>query len=118
LGAAGKPDIGCLFPDTDESIRGMSSLAILHRISMLLHVEGLSICNIDCTVIAEAPEVSPHSYAMKENLAGVLNIRPLRIGIKATTNEGMGFLGRKEGIAALAIANLVSVVYREAATSS
>jgi 2-C-methyl-D-erythritol 2,4-cyclodiphosphate synthase len=113
LGAAGKPDIGCLFPNTDESVRGMSGLAILHRVSMLLHAVGLSICNIDCTVIAEAPKVLPHSHAMKEKLAGALDIKPLRVGIKATTNEGMGFLGRKEGIAVLAIANLVSVVHKE-----
>jgi len=108
LGAAGKPDIGCLFPNTDESIRGISGLEILRRVSVLLHAEGLSICNIDCTVIAEAPEVSPHSYAIKEKLARVLDIRPTRVGIKATTNEGMGFLGRKEGIAVLATASLVS----------
>ncbi|QQY08614.1 MAG: 2-C-methyl-D-erythritol 2,4-cyclodiphosphate synthase [Candidatus Xiphinematobacter sp.] len=107
LGAAGKPDIGCLFPNTDRSVRGISSLEILRRVSTLLRAEGLIVCNIDCTVIAETPKVAPHAHAIKEKLAGVLDIKPPRVGIKATTNERMGFLGRKEGIAALAIASLV-----------
>ena len=108
LGAAGQPDIGCFFPNTDESIRGVCSLEILQKVHSLLQSEGLTISNADCTVIAEFPTVAPYLHAIKGKLAEVLDIKPLRIGVKATTNEGMGFLGRREGIAVLAIASLAS----------
>lgn len=104
LGAAGEPDIGHMFPNTDPSIRGISSLEILRRVRARLDECGVVIHNIDATVIAEEPRISPHLTAMKENVGAALGLPPTRVGIKATTNESMGFLGRGEGIAALASA--------------
>ncbi len=104
LGAAGEPDIGHLFPNTDPSIRGMSSLEILRRVRTYLVERSVKIHNVDATVIAEEPRLAPHVAAMKENVGAALDLPPGRVGIKATTNENMGFLGRGEGIAALASA--------------
>ena len=106
LGAAGEPDIGHLFPNTDQSIRGISSLEILRRVRALLASKSAAIQNIDSTLIAEEPKMSPHLALMKERIGAALELPPQRIGIKATTNESMGFLGRGEGIAALATATL------------
>lgn len=106
LGAAGEPDIGHLFPNTDPSIRGISSLEILRRVRALLASKSAAIHNIDSTLIAEEPKMSPHLALMKERIGAALELPPQRIGIKATTNESMGFLGRGEGIAALATATL------------
>jgi 2-C-methyl-D-erythritol 2,4-cyclodiphosphate synthase len=106
LGAAAHADIGHLFPNTDESLRGMSSIVIVRTVREKLVAQGNVILNVDATLIAEAPKISPHLAAMKSNLAEALGIAPDRIGIKATTNEGLGFLGRGEGIAALAVAAL------------
>lgn len=106
LGAAGEPDIGHLFPNTDPSIRGISSLEILRRVRALLASKSATIHNIDSTLIAEEPKMSPHLALMKERIGAALELPPQRIGIKATTNESMGFLGRGEGIAALATATL------------
>lgn len=102
LGAAGEPDIGHMFPNTDPSIRGISSLEILRKVRCRLEELFVTIHNVDATLIAEEPKISPHLPAMKENIAQALGIS--RVGIKATTNEGMGFPGRGEGIAALASA--------------
>lgn len=107
LGAAGHPDIGHFFPNTDPSIRGISSLEILRRVDTLMQTVGLRVHNVDCTIIMEAPKISPYLAMMKGELAQVLNIDSARVGIKATTNEGLGFLGRGEGIAALAVASLI-----------
>jgi len=104
LGAAGEPDIGHLFPNTDPSIRGISSLEILRRVRALLTDRGVTIHNIDATLIAEEPKISPHLTAMKSRVGEALGLVPGRVGIKATTNEGMGFPGRGEGMAALATA--------------
>jgi len=106
LGAAGERDIGHHFPNTDMSIRGISSLEILRRVRDVLTAKGASIVNIDATLIAEEPKISPHLAAMKTALSEALSLPPERIGIKATTNEGMGFLGRGEGIAAMAVASV------------
>jgi len=106
LGAAGLPDIGHYFPPSDESIRGISSLEILRRVAALVRETGGIIVNVDSTLIAEAPRILPHLAAMKENIAGALGILPGQVGVKATTNEKMGFLGRREGIAAMAVAVL------------
>lgn len=106
LGAAGERDIGHHFPNTDMSIRGISSLEILRRVRDVLAAKGASIVNIDATLIAEEPKISPHLAAMKTALSEALSLPPERIGIKATTNEGMGFLGRGEGIAAMAVASV------------
>jgi 2-C-methyl-D-erythritol 2,4-cyclodiphosphate synthase len=104
LGAAGEPDIGHFFPNTDESLRGMSSLLIVQTVREKLSAMGAVILNIDATLVAEAPKMAPYLAAMKSNLADALAVPPGRVGIKATTNEGMGFVGRGEGIAALAVA--------------
>lgn len=102
LGCMGLPDIGHYFPPTDDSIEGISSLKILEKCRDLLTERNAVIQNIDSQMIAEAPRVLPHAEAMKENIAKALGITSGQIGIKATTNETMGFVGRKEGIAALA----------------
>ena len=104
LGAAGEPDIGHLFPNTDPGIRGISSLEILRRVRALLDEKSSRLHNIDATLIAEEPKISPHLALMKERIGAALGLPPTRIGIKATTNESMGFLGRGEGMAALATA--------------
>lgn len=106
LGAAGERDIGHHFPNSDMSIRGISSLEILRRVRDVLAAKGASIVNIDATLIAEEPKISPHLATMKAALSEALSLPPERIGIKATTNEGMGFLGRGEGIAAMAVASV------------
>jgi len=104
LGAAGEADIGHFFPNTDESLRGISSIEILRRVQARLTEKSTGILNVDATLIAEMPQIAPHLSAMKAVLSAALGLRPDRIGIKATTNEGMGFLGRGEGIAAMAVA--------------
>ncbi|MFZ4680949.1 MAG: 2-C-methyl-D-erythritol 2,4-cyclodiphosphate synthase [Terrimicrobiaceae bacterium] len=104
LGAAGEPDIGHYFPNTDESLRGISSIEILRRVQAVLTAKSVVILNVDATLIAEMPKIAPHLAAMKAALGAALSLPPQRIGIKATTNEGMGFLGRGEGIAAMAVA--------------
>lgn len=104
LGAAGEPDIGHLFPNTDPSIRGISSLEILRRIRALLEAKSIRIHNIDATLVAEEPKISPHLSLMKERVGASLGLPSDRIGIKATTNESLGFLGRNEGMAAMATA--------------
>lgn len=107
LGAAGERDIGHHFPNTDPALAGMSSLRILHRVRELLYSLYLEIANVDITLIAEAPKIGPHLETMRTTLAGALEIMPGQIGIKATTNEGIGFIGRGEGMAALATAALL-----------
>jgi len=104
LGAAGLPDIGHLFPNTDESIRGISSIEILRGVVKVLTEKQVRIQNIDATLVAERPKIAPHLAAMKKNISEALGLLPDYVGIKATTNERLGFLGREEGIAAMAVA--------------
>lgn len=104
LGCLGLPDIGHYFPPTDESIEGISSLKILEKCRELCDERSAVIQNVDSSMIAEAPKVLPHAEAMKAKIAQALGVSTGQIGIKATTNETMGFVGRKEGIAALASA--------------
>jgi len=104
LGAAGEPDIGHLFPNTDPAIRGICSLEILRRVRAVLDEKSISLHNVDATLIAEEPRISPHLAEMKNRVGSALGLSPARVGIKATTNESMGFLGRSEGMAALATA--------------
>lgn len=106
LGAVGERDIGHHFPNTDESIRGISSLEILRKISFLLAGQNSRVINVDATLIAEMPKISPYVAEMRANISEALGIPVARVGVKATTNEGMGFLGRGEGIAALAVASV------------
>lgn len=103
LGAAGLCDIGSLFPDSDPAYEGISSLILLEKVKEKLHEAGFSIINVDCTIVAQAPKLMPHIPAMREKLASVLSLSPDRIGVKATTEEHLGFTGRKEGIAAHAV---------------
>ena len=104
LGSLGLPDIGFYFPPTDASIEGICSLRILEKCAELAKEKGYVITNVDSTLIAEAPKVMKHAAAMKEKIAEVLRIQPDQVGIKATTNERMGFVGREEGMAAMAVA--------------
>jgi 2-C-methyl-D-erythritol 2,4-cyclodiphosphate synthase len=107
LGAAGMEDIGHLFPNTEERWRGADSRALLREVHRRLGDARWRVVNIDVALIAEAPRIAPHIPAMKGNIAADLLTDADRIGIKATTNETMGFVGRREGIAALAVALLV-----------
>jgi 2-C-methyl-D-erythritol 2,4-cyclodiphosphate synthase len=104
LGAIGAQDIGQHFPNTDESIRGISSIEILRRVAGLLEKSKARPVNVDATLIAEAPKIAPHVDAMRKKVAGALGMSEADIGIKATTNEGLGSIGRGEGIAAIAVA--------------
>lgn len=106
LGAIGESDIGHHFPNDDESIRGISSLEIVRKAVELVREQGGRLLNIDAALIAETPKVGPHLPGMKAALAGVLGIPERRIGIKATTNERLGAIGRREGIAAMAVASV------------
>lgn len=108
LGAAGKRDIGYYFPNNDPTIRGISSLKILEKTIQLLTEDQLNLINIDATLIAEQPMINPHIDEMKEKISLALHLDTSCIGIKATTNEGLGFLGRGEGMAAMAIATVQS----------
>lgn len=109
LGAAGLRDIGAHFPDTDPQYRGANSLHLLGQVVGLLRREGLQPHNVDLTLLAERPKIAPHIESMRRNLAETLGLPPQRVGIKATTNEGMGFVGRGEGMAAYAVATLLPV---------
>jgi len=111
LGALALGDLGKHFPDSDAKWRGVSSLVILERIRQLTAEAGGRIVNVDSTLIAEAPKMAPHVPEMRRNLARALGIEPERVSVKATTNEGLGTIGRGEGIAALAVA-LVEVPLR------
>lgn len=109
LGALGEPDIGYWFPPTDASIEGISSLKILEKVAQIAADKGMKIVNVDSTVVAEAPKVNPHRTAMKEKIAAALGLTPDLIGVKATTNERMGFVGREEGVAAMAVVSVEKV---------
>jgi 2-C-methyl-D-erythritol 2,4-cyclodiphosphate synthase len=109
LGAAGEKDIGHHFPNTDPSLEGIDSQEILRRVQAILTTRQLAIVNIDCSLIAEGPKVGPRLQAMKARLSETLQIPAQRIGIKATTNEGLGFIGRGEGIAAMAVASVQKI---------
>src|SRR5690606_14999649 len=104
LGALGLPDIGHWFPPGDPACLDISSLKILEKAAALCREQGRELVNIDSTLVAEAPKVLPHRDAMKANIGRALGIDPARVGIKATTNELMGFVGRREGMAAMAVA--------------
>lgn len=104
LGAAGLPDIGYYFPPGDETIRGISSLEILRRARAEIDAFGGRLNNVDASLVAERPKILPHVPLMKERIAAALGLKVSQVGIKATTNEKLGFLGREEGMAALATA--------------
>jgi len=106
LGALGEPDIGHYFPPSDPSIKDISSIEILRKVAGVVAAREATVINVDVTLIAEAPRILPHVPAMKENIAHVLGISTGQIGVKATTNEGMGFVGRGEGMSAMAVASV------------
>jgi 2-C-methyl-D-erythritol 2,4-cyclodiphosphate synthase len=108
LGAAGLGDIGEHFPDTDERWRDADSIALLGEVRALIAQQGLRPLNVDCTVIMEAPKLAPHRQAIRERLAAALELEIARVNVKASTGEGIGFVGRGEGVAALAVAGLHS----------
>ncbi len=110
LGAAALGDIGKHFPDTDDQYKGISSIALLEKVAKLLEKECYMIENIDATIIAQQPKMRPYIEQMEENIANALGIEKNRVNVKATTEEGLGFTGQKEGISSQAIC-LISSMY-------
>lgn len=106
LGAAGLGDIGERFPDTDERFRGADSIELLRTVAAAVADAGLEVVNVDCTLVMQAPRLAPHKQAIRERLATALGMSEARVNVKATTGEGIGFVGRGEGVAALAVASL------------
>jgi 2-C-methyl-D-erythritol 2,4-cyclodiphosphate synthase len=106
LGALALGDIGLHFPDTAAEWRGADSVAMLKRVHRLIQNEGAHIINIDSTVVLEAPRLRPHIEQMRERIAEAVGLDIKRISIKATTNERLGFIGREEGVAAYAVAEV------------
>lgn len=104
LGAAGLEDIGHHFPDTDPAYAGADSLELLATVTGILRHNGLQPVNVDAVVICEEPRIAPHRQAMRERLAAAMNIGVQQVGLRGTTTEGLGFTGRREGIAAQAVA--------------
>jgi 2-C-methyl-D-erythritol 2,4-cyclodiphosphate synthase len=106
LGALGEGDIGQFFPNTDPRWKGAASRIFLQEAARQAKFHQGRLINIDATIIAQEPKVIPHVQGMKRNIADALGINPARVGIKATTNEMLGFIGRGEGIAAMAVASV------------
>ena len=106
LGAIGAGDIGHHFPNTDESIRGISSIEILKHVASLLNERNARVTNVDATVIAETPKLAPHVAAMRREIATAIGVSESDVSGKATTNEKLGAIGQGEGIAAIAIATV------------
>ena len=113
LGAANLRDIGYHFPNTDPQWKGADSLKLLAASYELVQAAGWQLVNADCTLVAEAPKINPHVPAMQQAIAGAMQVQEAQVSIKATTNEKLGFLGREEGISALASV----LVYAPAPTS-
>lgn len=109
LGAAALGDIGRHFPDTDEAYKGISSMVLLSKVKDLILKEGYKVNNIDATIAAQQPKIAPYIKAMNENIAQTLKIEDSQVNVKATTTEGLGFVGNKEGIAAYAIVSLIKI---------
>lgn len=109
LGAAALGDIGKHFPDTDPAYKGISSVKLLSHVMEFLKDSGFSVGNVDAVIIAQKPKMAPHIPQMKKNLAEAMGISENRVNIKATTEEGLGFTGREEGIASQAVCLLEEV---------
>lgn len=107
LGAIGEPDIGYWFPPQDAGCENICSLRIVEKAVGLLHAQGGRVVNADCALIAETPKIMPFVPQMKETLAPILGVSPKRVGVKATTNEKLGALGRREGMAAFATVSVL-----------
>lgn len=108
LGAAAAGDIGTLFPDDDPANRGRDSLDMLRRAVAEVHAHGWRVVSADITVVAERPRLAPHREAMRAALAGALGVSPGDVGLKGKSNEGMGWIGRGEGLACMAVATLAA----------
>ena len=106
LGAAGAGDIGMHFPPGDPGLEGVSSLLLLERTAAVIAADGWCIVNVDATMLAQRPRLSPHVADMRNNIAAALSVEPPQISVKATTTDHLGFTGREEGIAATAVALL------------
>jgi 2-C-methyl-D-erythritol 2,4-cyclodiphosphate synthase len=104
LGAAGLGDIGQLFPDTDPAYAGANSLELLRKVGEMVRQRGFVPLQVDCTILAQKPRLTPYYSVMRDNLAEALGLSPDVVSVKATTTEGLGFLGRAEGMAAVALA--------------
>jgi 2-C-methyl-D-erythritol 2,4-cyclodiphosphate synthase len=104
LGAAGLGDIGMHFPDSDPAFKDISSIKILRKTLQMVRSKGFSVVNIDTVIFAEIPKLSPYRQSMQTTLAAALELEPQHINIKATTTEGLGMIGRGEGIGAMAVA--------------
>ena len=107
LGAAALGDIGRHFPDTDMRYKGVSSMLLLERVKEILEEHGYAVNNVDATIVAEKPKLASYIPVMNENIARVLKVENGQINVKATTTEGLGFAGKKEGIAAYAVATII-----------
>ena len=107
LGALGKGDIGRHFPDTDPKYKGISSMTLLKAVADLARADRFRLNNLDVTVVAQVPRLAPYLPEMRENLAKVFETQVDRVNIKATTSEGLGFCGKREGMEAFAVASLV-----------
>ncbi len=108
LGAIGEGDIGRHFPDTDPAYKGADSLKLLAHVMELAEERGYRLGNLDATIIAQMPKMAPHIQTMRENIATVLNASITQVNVKATTEEGLGFSGSGEGIAAHAVVLMLS----------
>jgi 2-C-methyl-D-erythritol 2,4-cyclodiphosphate synthase len=106
LGAAGMGDIGEHFPDTDERWRDADSMSLLEQVVASVRERGIDVVNVDCTLVMERPKLGHHRAAIRESLATTLAVDLQRVNVKASTGEGIGFVGRGEGVAALAVASL------------
>ena len=106
LGALGEPDIGHFFPNTDPRWKNVPSSIFLEEAARQVLQRSGHIVNVDATVIAQAPKIYPHIAEMKKHIANALSLREAQVGVKATTNELMGFIGREEGVAAMAVVSL------------
>ena len=103
LGALGRGDIGRHFPDTDMAFSNIDSAILLQRVVAYMHEDGWKAGNVDITILAQAPRMAPHVPAMQERLATLLGVVPGQVNVKASTTEGMGFVGRREGLATYAV---------------
>lgn len=112
LGAAALGDIGKQFPNSNAKYKGVSSLLLLKQVGRMLAKSGYEIVNIDATVLLERPKIASYSAAMTQNIAGCLHLAAQQVSVKATTNEGLGSLGKGEGCAAIAIASIISLKLR------
>jgi 2-C-methyl-D-erythritol 2,4-cyclodiphosphate synthase len=108
LGALGEGDIGAHFPSSDESLRGIASSQLLTRVVAIMRGAGYRVGNVDATILAQAPRLAPHQEAMRSRLAALLGVEEASVNLKVTSTDGMGAIGREEGIAAQAVALLVA----------